>query len=190
MSNSDRIVHFYSSASFVSRHAPPKRSQMAPRTVLAPGVHGIVLGLPGGGRGEHPRPLPHASCRLSRHAPYGSFHPATSHRRSRVTTALSELPASSRADCRGRGQHVVTVLSRAGGSKRGAAQPSQDDAARGPSGACRISCGGEARRSAKEGGHLARATDASRERGRGFSLPNARSQWYRSRTCSSRPLSS
>ena len=31
----------------------------------------MVLGLPGGGRGEHRRPLPHASCRLSPCAPYG-----------------------------------------------------------------------------------------------------------------------
>ena len=31
----------------------------------------MVLGLPGGGRGEHRRPLPHASWSLSRHAPYG-----------------------------------------------------------------------------------------------------------------------
>ena len=37
VSSSERIVHFHSSAYSVSRHAPPKRSQMAPRTVLAPG---------------------------------------------------------------------------------------------------------------------------------------------------------
>ena len=43
VSNSHMIVHFYSSASSVSRHAPPKRSQMAPRTVLAPGYTGWCL---------------------------------------------------------------------------------------------------------------------------------------------------
>ena len=30
----------------------------------------MVLGLPGGGRGEHRRPIAHASWSLSRHAPY------------------------------------------------------------------------------------------------------------------------
>ena len=45
-SNSYMIVHFYSSASSVSRHAPPKRSQMAPRTVLAPGYTGWCLACP------------------------------------------------------------------------------------------------------------------------------------------------
>ena len=35
------------------------------------GVHWMALGLPGGGRGEHRRPLPHASWSLSRHAPHG-----------------------------------------------------------------------------------------------------------------------
>eukprot|EP00966_Prymnesium_polylepis_P091485 2117607-Prymnesium_polylepis.1 len=38
---------------------------------MSSGVHGMVLGLPGGGRGEHRRPLPHASWSLSRHAPHG-----------------------------------------------------------------------------------------------------------------------
>ena len=59
-------------------------------------LHRMVLGLPGGGRGEHRRPLPHASCRLSPCAPYGPFHSATSHSRSRITTALTELPTSNR----------------------------------------------------------------------------------------------
>ena len=38
---------------------------------MSSGVHGMVLGLLGGGRGEHRRPLPHASWSLSRHAPHG-----------------------------------------------------------------------------------------------------------------------
>ena len=46
VSNSHMIVHFYSSASFVSPHAPPKQSPMAPRTVLAPGYTGWCLACP------------------------------------------------------------------------------------------------------------------------------------------------
>ena len=57
----------------VSPRARPKRLLMAPRTVLGQGysLHGMVLGLPGGGRGEHRRLLPHASWSLSRHASHG-----------------------------------------------------------------------------------------------------------------------
>ena len=46
VSNWDMIVHFYSRASFVSPHAPPKRSQMAPRTVRVPWYTGWCLACP------------------------------------------------------------------------------------------------------------------------------------------------
>ena len=109
-----------------------------------------------------------------------SFHSATSHRRSRVMTALTELPTSSRAA-------GVDSMSRAcspqPAAAREAAQPSQEGAARGPSGACRAAV---RRVGVKEGGHLAYATDLVSG---GFSLPNARGARYTSRTCSSRPLS-
>ena len=138
----------------------------------------MVLGLPGGGREEHRRPLPHASRRLSPCAPYGPFHSATSHRRSRVTTALTELPTLSRAvgvDNTSRACYPQPVAARE------AAQPSQEGAARGPSGACRAAarCVG-----VKEGGPLARAT--VRVSG-GYSLPDARDSRSRSRTCSPWP---
>ena len=51
----------------------------------------IRFGLPGGGRGEHRRPLPHASCKALAVRAVRPFHSATSHRRSRITTALTEL---------------------------------------------------------------------------------------------------
>ena len=94
----------------------------------------MVLGLPGGGRGEHRRPLPHASCRLSPCAPYGPFHSATSHSRSRITTALTELPTSSRV---AGVDSTLRPCSPQPEGARGAAKPSQEGAARGPSGACR-----------------------------------------------------
>ena len=55
---------------------PPRLPQAVPdgpTDGTSSGVHWMVLGLPGGGRGEHRRPLPHASWSLSRHAPHG-FH--------------------------------------------------------------------------------------------------------------------
>ena len=137
----------------------------------------MVLGLPGSGRGEHRRRLPHASCRLSRPRAIRPFHSAASHRRSRVTTALTELPTFSRAvgvDNTSRACSPQPVAARE------AAQPSQEGAARGPSGACRAA----ARRvGVKEGGPLARAT--VRVSG-GYSLPDARRSRSRSRTCSPR----
>ena len=143
------------------------------------GLHWMVLDLPGGGRGGHQRPLPHASRRegLSVRA-VRPFHSATSHRRSRVTTALTELPTLSRAV-------GVANTSRAcypqPVAAREAAQPSQEGAARGPSGACRAA----ARRvGVIEGGPLARAT--VRVSG-GYSLPDARGSRSRSRTCSPWP---
>ena len=106
------------------------------------------------------------------------FHSATSHRRSRVTTALTELPTLSRAvgvDNTSRAYYPQPVAARE------AAQPSQEGAARGPSGACRAA----ARRvGVLEGGPLARAT--VRVSG-GYSLPDARDSRSRSRTCSPWP---
>ena len=106
------------------------------------------------------------------------FHSAMSHRHSRVTTALTELPTFSRAvgvDNTSRSCPPQPV------EAREAAQPSQEGAARGPSGACRAA----ARRvGVIEGGPLARAT--VRVSG-GYSLPDARCSRSRSRTCS--PLS-
>ena len=108
--------------------------------------------MPGGGRGEHRRPLPHASCRLSPCAPYGPFHSATSHSRSRITTALTELPTSSRVA--GVGSTLRPCSPQPEGARE-AAKPSQEGAARGPSGACRAA----ARRvGVPEGGPLARTT--------------------------------
>ena len=121
------------------------------------GLHRMVLGLPGGGRGEHRRPLPHASCRLSPCAPYGPFHSATSHSRSRITTALTELPTSSRAvgvDSTSRECSHQPVAARE------AAHPSQEGAARGPSGACRAA----ARRVGEQRGWSSGTCDRSRER--------------------------
>ena len=109
------------------------------------------------------------------------FHSATSHRRSRVTTALTELPTFSRAvgvDNTSRACSPQPVAARE------AAQPSQEGAARGPSGACRAA----ARRvGVIEGGPLARAT--VRVSG-GYSKQQARCRRSRTRTCSPRPLSS
>ena len=98
VSNSHMIVHFYSRASFVSPHAPPKRSQMAPRTVLAPGYTGWCLACPEaavastGGRSRTPL----RGSRRARHTAHST--PSPSHRLSRVTMALPELPASSCAE--------------------------------------------------------------------------------------------
>ena len=152
VSNWDMIVHFYSRASFVSPHAPPKRSQMAPRTVLAPGYTGWCLACPEaavastGGRSRTPL----RGSRRARHTAHST--PSPSHRLSRVTMALPELPASSCAES-------VDSTSRPCSPEperaRGAAQPSQDRAARGPSGACRAAA---KRVGVPEGGPLARTT--------------------------------
>ena len=110
-------------------------------------------------------------------SPYGPFHSATSHSRSRITTALTELPTSSRV---AGVDSTLRPCSPQPEGARGAAKPSQEGAARGPSGACRAA----ARRvGVKEGGPLARAT--VRVSG-GYSLPDARRSRSRSRTCSPR----
>ena len=74
----------------------------------------MLLVLPWSSRDDDWRPLPHALCTLSQCPPYVPFHPLTSRRRSRVTTALRELPRFSRearvdntayAACSGRMTH-------------------------------------------------------------------------------------
>ena len=50
--------------------APPSSLTDGPTDGTSSGVHWMVLGLPGGGRGEHRRPLPRPSWSLSPHAPH------------------------------------------------------------------------------------------------------------------------
>ena len=155
VSNSQRIVHFHSIAYSVSRHAPPKRSQMAPRTILALGYTGWCLACPEaavastGGRSR----TPHGGSRRAR----------------RTVIPLCNKPSSlSRHDgciraprlklCRGRGQHVVTVLSRAGRSKGSRTAVAERCRARA---LWSMPCGGEARRSAR--GWSSGTCDRSRE---------------------------
>ena len=135
------IVHFYSRASFVSPHAPPKRSQMAPRTVLAPGYTGWCLACPEaavastGGRSRTPL----RGSRRARRTAQSTLSP--SHRLSRVTTALSELPASSCAEGVGNtsGPCSPELAGESKGSRAAVAGRCRARALWG------MSCGGEAR---------------------------------------------
>ena len=103
----------FSSASSVSRHAPPKRSLVAPRTVRVPGYTGWCLAcleaavvstggrsrtLPAGSRSARRTAIPHCN------KPSSLSHHDGSHR------------ASHLKPCGRRGQHVTAVLSPAGGS--------------------------------------------------------------------------
>ena len=184
MSTSQRIVHFHSSAYSVSFHGPalsvPIGPKSGPMDGTSSGVHGMmVLGLPGGGRGEHRRPLPHASWRLSPCALYGH----STLQQAIVALASRRLYPSSPPQAVQRAwpaRQDRALLCPESERARGAAQPSQDGAARGPSGACRAA----ARRvGVIEGGPLARAT--VRVSG-GYSLPDARRSRSGSRTCSPR----
>ena len=168
------IVHFHSSAYSVSFHGPSKRSQMAPRTVLAPGYTGWCLACPEaavastGGRSR----TPPGGSRRARRTAHSTLQQAMVALASRRLYPSSPPQAVQRAWTT---HHERALLSR---REHGEPRSRRRTVPREGLLVRRVGV--------KEGGHLARATDHVSG---GFSLPNARSRWYRSRTCSSRPLS-
>ena len=118
VSHSYMILHFHSIAYSVSRHAPPKRSQMAPRTVRVPGYTGWCFSCPEaavastGGRSRTP---PGGSRRARRTR---TVRPITLFNKPSSLSRHDGSPGGSHfMPCRGRRQHVTNVLSLGGGSK-------------------------------------------------------------------------
>ena len=163
---------------YQAANGSPKRLPMAPRTVLGPGYTGWCLAcleaavVSTGGRSR----TPPVGSRRARRTAHSTLQQAI--------VALASRRLSQSFPPQAVWQAWTARYGRALPSRREpweAAKPSQEGAARGPSGACRAA----ARRvGVLEGGPLARAT--VRVSG-GYSLPDARGSRSRSRTCSPRP---
>ena len=176
-----RNVQIRSSVIYQAANGSPKRLPMAPRPVLGPGYTGWCLAcleaavVSTGGRSC----TPPVGSRRARRTAHSTLQQAI--------VALASRRLSQSFPPQAVWQAWLARYGRALPSRREpweAAKPSQEGAARGPSGACRAA----ARRvGVSEGGPPTRAAvDASG----GYSEQQARGRRYRSRTCFSRPVSS
>ena len=109
---------------------------------MSSGVHGMVLGLPGGGRGDWRAPAAAPARLLQALAAHAVQAIPPCNKPSSLSHHDSSHRASHLQPCGRRGQHVTAVLSPAGGSKGSRSAVAGGCRARALWG---MSCGGEAR---------------------------------------------